>query len=309
MVNYVLWTMHGERGVVMEENEDEEDDNNIPDWAAGQDFADTLMEDADKDGHVDDLGQVLKDAQRDCEDDNEKAKLCRMIEDHRKLLYPDCKQGHKKLGTTLEMLQWDAKYGVFDKAFEGMLKIVKDKLPENNELLSTTYETKQTVCRLGLEAQKIHACPNDCILYRGTEHENLEACPVCKVLCYKIRRDDDPGAPKGTPPKTTKVPAKVMWYFPIIPHLKRLFRNKENAKLMTWHKSDRKQDHMLRHPADGYQWRMIDRKYKDFAGEARNIRFGLSSDGFNPFGEFSIGHSTWPVTLCMFNLPGRMCKK
>jgi hypothetical protein len=31
MVNYVLWTRHGERGVVMEKNEDEEDDNNIPD--------------------------------------------------------------------------------------------------------------------------------------------------------------------------------------------------------------------------------------------------------------------------------------
>jgi hypothetical protein len=31
MANYVLWTRHGERGVVMEENEDEEDDNNIPD--------------------------------------------------------------------------------------------------------------------------------------------------------------------------------------------------------------------------------------------------------------------------------------
>jgi hypothetical protein len=95
MANYVLWTRHGERGVVMEENEDEEDDNNIPDWAAGQDFANTLMEDADEeeipeDGHVDDLGQVLQDAQRDCENDNEKTKLRRMIEDHRKLLYPDC---------------------------------------------------------------------------------------------------------------------------------------------------------------------------------------------------------------------------
>jgi hypothetical protein len=95
MVNYVLWTSHGERWVVMEENEDEEDDNNIPGWVAGQDFADTLMEDADEekrseDGHVDDLGQVLKAAQRDCEKDNEKAKLCRMIENHRKLLYPDC---------------------------------------------------------------------------------------------------------------------------------------------------------------------------------------------------------------------------
>jgi hypothetical protein len=177
------------------------------------------------------------------------------------------------------MLQWKAKYGVSNEAFEGMLEIVKD-----NELQSTTCEAKQTVCPLGLEVQKIHACPNDCILYRGTEHENLEACPVCKALRYKIRRDDDPGAPEGTPPKMTKVLAKVMWYFPIMPCLKRLFRNKENAKLITWHKSYRNQDHMLRHPADGSQWRKIDRKYKDFVGEARNIRFGLSTDSFNPFG-------------------------
>jgi hypothetical protein len=98
---------------------------------------------------------------------------------------------------------------------------------------------------------------------------------VCNALRYKILRDDDPGAPEGTPPKVTKVPVKVMWYFPIIPCLMHLFRNKENAKLMTWHKSDCKLDHMLRHPADGSQWRKIDRKYKDFVGEARNIIFGL----------------------------------
>jgi hypothetical protein len=50
-------------------------------------------------------------------------------------------------------------------------------------------------------------------------------------------------------------------------------------------------------------------KIQNFAREARNIRFGLSTDGFNPFGEFSSDHSTWPVTLCMFNLPGWMCMK
>jgi hypothetical protein len=38
------------------------------------------MEDAEEeeipeDGHVDDIGQVLKDAQRDCENDNEKANV------------------------------------------------------------------------------------------------------------------------------------------------------------------------------------------------------------------------------------------
>jgi hypothetical protein len=56
---------------------------------------------------------------------------------------------------------------VSDKAFEGMLKIVKDKLPKNNELPPTTYEAKQIMCPLGLEVQNIHACPNDCILYRA----------------------------------------------------------------------------------------------------------------------------------------------
>jgi membrane-bound inhibitor of C-type lysozyme len=33
MANYVVWTKHGERGVLMEDNEEEDD--NIPDWAAG----------------------------------------------------------------------------------------------------------------------------------------------------------------------------------------------------------------------------------------------------------------------------------
>jgi hypothetical protein len=42
---------------------------------------------------------------------------------------------------------------------------------------------------------------------------------------------------------------------------------------------------MLRHPADRSQWRKIDRVFKDFAGDARNLRFGLNTDGFNPFGE------------------------
>ena len=132
---------------------------------------------------------------------------------------------------------------------------------------------------------------------------------MCKALRYKIRRDEDPGDLEEQPPKTKRVPAKVMLYFPIIPRLKCLFRNKTNAKLMRWRKEEHKEDHMLRHPADGSQWRKIDRAFSDFAKDARNIRFGLSTDGFNPFGEFSSSHSTWPVTLCMFNLPGWMCMK
>jgi hypothetical protein len=140
-----------------------------------------------------------------------------------------------------------------------------------------------------LEVQKIHACPNDYILYRG-DYENLDACPVCGALRYKILKDDPREVEAERPRK--RVSAKVMWYLPIILCLKRLFRNKDNAKLMRWHKEERKEDSMLRHSADGSQWRKIDRTYTDFALDVRNIRFGLSTDGMNPFGEMSSGHST-----------------
>jgi len=67
---------------------------------------------------------------------------------------------------------------------------MKKMLSRANELPTTTYEAKQVVCPLGLEIQNIHACPKDCILYRGEEYENLDACPVCKASRYKIRQDD-----------------------------------------------------------------------------------------------------------------------
>ena len=106
---------------------------------------------------------------------------------------------------------------------------MKKKLPKDNKLPDSTYAAKKVICPLGLEVKKIHACPNDCILYRGA-YKDLNACPVCGALRYKIRRDD-PGDVDGEPPRK-RVPAKVMWYAPIIPRLKRLFRNEEHAKLM-----------------------------------------------------------------------------
>jgi hypothetical protein len=107
---------------------------------------------------------------------------------------------------------------------------MKKKLPKDNELPDSTYEAKKVLRPLGLEVQKIHACIGDCILYRGEEYENLEACPVCTALRYKIRRDD-PGDIDGKLPRK-RVPATVMWYAPIIPQLKRLFRNKEHVRLL-----------------------------------------------------------------------------
>jgi predicted transcriptional regulator len=50
---------------------------------------------------ADDLGRTIADARRDCETDKERQKLDNMLEDHKKSLYPKCKNGLKKLGSTL----------------------------------------------------------------------------------------------------------------------------------------------------------------------------------------------------------------
>ncbi|WVZ83355.1 hypothetical protein U9M48_030513 [Paspalum notatum var. saurae] len=273
MPGYVCWTKHGELGVLQGEDDDEEEGN--IDFTQFNSFADTLMGDADDEDTTDALAQMLHDAK-------EEAGTI--------LLYPDCKEGHKKLRSTLELLQWKASNGVFDKGFNELLVLIKKLLLEGNKLPASTYEAKEVICPLGLEVRKIHACPNDCILYRG-DYRELESCPVCKASWYKFKRDDH-GDVEGN-----------------LQGREFLLRNKKHAKIIRWHKEERKQDDTLRHPIDGSQWRKIDRTYPDFTEDARNIRFGLSTDGMNPFNEMSNSHSTWSVTICMYNLPPWLCVK
>jgi hypothetical protein len=68
-----------------------------------------VKEEADAENSIakddDALGDVIHDAQRDCESEKDKAKFDQMLEDHKKLLYPSAKDEQKKLGTTLELLQ------------------------------------------------------------------------------------------------------------------------------------------------------------------------------------------------------------
>jgi hypothetical protein len=66
-----------------------------------------------------------------------------------------------------------------DYSFKELLMLLKDMLPQGNVVPKTVYEAKQIICPLGLKMEKIHACKNDCILYRGPEYEDLEKCPIC----------------------------------------------------------------------------------------------------------------------------------
>ncbi|CAN6556468.1 unnamed protein product [Malus baccata var. baccata] len=81
------------------------------------------------------------------------------------------------------------------------------------------------------------------------------------------------------------------------------------AEHMRWHAIECPKDEFMRHPLDSPAWKHLDNLYPDFALEIRNVRLGLASDGFNPFGKMRNDHSTWPVVLSVYNLPPWMCMK
>lgn len=65
---------------------------------------------------------------------------------------------------------------------------------------------------------------------------------------------------------------------------------------MGWHKEKIVEvDKVLRHPADTKSWKEFDKLNETFANDLRNIRLGLSTNGFNLFGSMSNAYSIWPV--------------
>ncbi|XP_075076754.1 uncharacterized protein LOC142163375 [Nicotiana tabacum] len=60
---------------------------------------------------------------------------------------------------------------------------------------------------------------------------------------------------------------------------------------------------------DGEAWKTFDQTHSGFASDPRNVRLGLASDGFNPFGTMSTTYSIWPVFLIPYNIPPWMCMK
>ncbi|KAG8367020.1 hypothetical protein BUALT_Bualt16G0029000 [Buddleja alternifolia] len=109
--------------------------------------------------------------------------------------------------------------------------------------------------------------------------------------------------------KRNKIAQKVLRYFPLKPRLQRLFISKKTAEDMRWHKEKCENDGVLRHPADAGEWKEFDKTHESFAQDPRNVRLGLATDGFNPFSNMSLSHSTWPVILLPYNLPPWKCLK
>ena len=159
--------------------------------------------------------------------------------DLRKPLYEGC-TSFTRLSAVLGLVNLKAKFGWSDKSFTELLELLKNMLAKNNTLPKSHYEAKKILCPVGMEYQKIHACTNDCILYRN-QFAELRKCPTYGVLRYKVKGDEciDDATTNSI------LPAKVCCYLPIIPRFKRLFANENDAKNLTWHANGRKSDGLL----------------------------------------------------------------
>lgn len=238
-----------------------------------------------------------------------KKNLFELLKDGSQELYEGSK--YSKLEFLLKLYHIKCLSGLSDKGMTMILDLLRDafkfaKIPDS------FYEAKKTINKLSLDYIKIDACPNDCMLY-WEDDVNAETCKYCHTSRWKPEKksntDHTPTTSKKKKKKQKKNPAKILRYFPLKPRLQRLFMCSKIAEHMRWHAEDDNKDGTLRHPRDGEAWKKFDTTFLEFSSDPRNVRLGLASDGFNPFGTMSTSHSIWPVILVPYNLPPWLCMK
>jgi hypothetical protein len=191
-----------------------------------------------------------------------------------------CDKEFTELCVMLELLKLKASHAWSDNSFSELLSLLAKLLPKPNTLPTSTYRVKKFICPLSLGVDKIHACPNHCILYHK-EHEFKMKCLVCGVSQYKrsynhvyadtmkkknkkntaisLESVDNENNSDKEDNEKRKIPAMVMWYLPVIDRLKHVFSNPRDAELVRWHsEKHRKNNEEIRHPVDGTQWKIFD---------------------------------------------------
>ncbi|XP_070023273.1 uncharacterized protein [Nicotiana sylvestris] len=292
---YTRWINHGEWEISVNVN-CEMDDN-----VYSYDDIDGLLNDQFR--NVAHAGGVYEGSNKDAN------KFYNLVDEASQELYPDCK-GFSRLSFTIRLYLLKCLHGWSNASFTSLLELLKKEMPDLNIPISYN-KSKSMVKNLGLDYEKIDACPNDCMLFRN-DHKDDEYCHVCgssRYIKYTEVDSDEVDSELESSKKGYRVPANNLSHFSLIPRLKRLFMCSKTADTLRWHDEERSKDGKLRHPADGKAWKDFDSLHSEFARDSRNLRLGLASDGFNPFRTMSISHSTWPVISMVYNLPPWMCMK
>jgi hypothetical protein len=227
----------------------------------------------------------------------------KLVEDGSQDLYVGC-TSFSKLQFIVRLLNLKNTWKVPNGCYDEILSLFKEALPQPHALsgIKNLHASKRYIKDIGIGYESIHACKNDCIMFRGA-HKDDTVCPICNTSRWKSENTGVGGK------RMYMVPQKVIRHFKLKPMVRRLFMCSKTAPYMTWHSKGRTKDAKLRHPADSPAWKHFDFTHRKFSEDPRNIRFALATDGFNPFENMSISYSIWPVILIPLNLPPWVCMK
>ncbi|WVZ84337.1 hypothetical protein U9M48_031378 [Paspalum notatum var. saurae] len=218
------------------------------------------------------------------EDEEKKAMFAMLLEEMKQELYLG--SAYTRFFFVVKLLHIKSFYRISNVAFNALLVLLSSTFPECC-IPASHQEAKKLIRVLGLGYVSIHVCPNNCILFQKG-YKNYNECPVCGASRWK-----DANGSK-------RIPQKVL--------LRRFFSSKKLSKRAQWHKLKRKPaENEFSHPVGGEAWKDFDDKYDWLAQDPRNIKLGLATDGFNPFGKMSASYSMWHVFLIPYNFPPCEC--
>ncbi|XP_051222138.1 uncharacterized protein [Lolium perenne] len=185
----------------------------------------------------------------------------KLVEDGSQDLYVGC-TSFSKLQFIVRLLNIKNTWKVPNGCYDEILLLFKEALPQSHALsgISKIHASKRYIKDIGIGYESIHACKNDCIMFRGA-HKDDTLCPICNTSRWKSENAGVGGK------RMYKVPQKVTRHFKLKPRVRR------------------------------------------FSEDPRNIRFALTTDGFNPFENMSISYNIWTVIRIPLNLRPWVCTK
>jgi hypothetical protein len=227
----------------------------------------------------------------------------KLLKEVEKELHTGCNEA-TKVSFIVRLFQIKCMFGLSNSALEVILILFSLVLPKGHCILDTLDKVRKVVRDLGLDYEKIHACVNDCVLFQRN-YVGTDKYPTSGESRWK---NDEEAT--GTASTKKLYPHKTLRYFPVFPQLQILYIGDTTSSLMLWHKRDKiVSDGQMRHRADSIVWKHVDKMYPEFVSDHHNVRLGLASDNFNPFGMLNVTYTTWPVILIPYNLPPWLCLK
>ena len=199
-------------------------------------------------------------------------------------LYAGCKN-YSQMSIIGRMANLKTDHNCSEKMYNDMCILMRKALPQPNSMTSSFYDTKKQITGLGLPSKRIDCCINGCMIYWG-HSANARRCRTCSTTRW-VREDVG----------NRRIPMKQFIYLLIGQRLQRLYVSRVTAGKIRWYAEHHIEKGEMCHPSDSEAWQHFNATHPEFAAEIRNVRFGLCTDGFNPFGSSGRQYSSWPVIL------------